>query len=212
MFPAAVIRNRLQLLCFCAGTMAVMPSLVAAQEPSSNLGLPAVGAFGVHAGLARLERSSKGPEGGFLIDLGWMRGRSVRLQAEIAMLNASLTEVLVMEDSTRETFTGDYFALSAGMTAVWLLNREGRVSPYAAAGFAVHALSSAFRNSVLDLRYNANRFGSHVGAGLRLRMGSRTALYAEARRIIADEVDRTVFRFGALALFGDLYRSPVRSR
>jgi hypothetical protein len=71
----------------------------------------------------------------------------------------------------------------------------------------VHALSSAFQTSVLDQRYNANRFGSHIGAGIRARLGqSRNALFVEARRIIADEVDRTVFRLGGLVLLGDLYR------
>jgi hypothetical protein len=183
-----------------------VPTVVCAQEPTSNLGLPAVGAFGVHGGAALLERSSSGPEGGFLLDLGWWRGRSIRLQGEVAMLSARLDETLVMEDSTLETFSGDYFALSAGVSGVWLGNRDGRVSPYALGGFAVHALSSAFRNSVLDARYNANRFGSHIGAGVRYRLGSRTGLYAEVRRIIADEVDRTVIRAGVLALFGDLYR------
>jgi hypothetical protein len=182
------------------------PGVTRAQEPSTNLGLSAVGALGIHGGAALLERSSEGPEGGFLLDLGWMRGRSIRLQGEIAMLNASLTETLVMDDDTEETFMGDYFALSVGLSSVWLTNLEGRVSPYALAGFGVHALSSAFRNLTLDRRYNANRFGSHIGAGLRLRMGARTGLYVEARRIIADEVDRTVIRIGALALFGDLYR------
>ena len=177
-----------------------------AQTPSANLGLPAVGAFGLHGGIARLERSSDGPEGGFLLDLGWMRGRSVRLQGEIAMLNASLTETLLMDGDTEETFTGDYFALSVGLSSLWLANRDGRVSPYAVAGVAVHALSSAFRNAILDARYNANRFGSHIGAGFRWRLGARTGLYAEARRVIADEVNRTVIRVGALALFGDLYR------
>ena len=177
-----------------------------AQTSSTNLGLPAVGALGVHGGIARLERSSNGPEGGFLLDLGWMRGRSVRLQGEIAILNASLTETLLIDDDTEETFTGDYFALSVGLSSVWLANRDGRVSPYAVAGVAVHALSSAFRNPVLDARYNANRFGSHIGAGFRWRLGARTGLFAEARRVIADEVNRTVIRVGALALFGDLSR------
>jgi hypothetical protein len=204
----AMIRNLFGRLVIGLGLGAGLPlASVRAQDPSSNLGLSAVGAFGIHVGTARLERSSEGPEGGFLIDLGWLRGRSVRLQGEIALLSASLTETLVMEDSTLETFTGDYFALSVGVTGVWLFNRDGRVSPYASAGVGVHALSSAFRNSVLDLRYNANRFGSHIGAGFRYRLGIRTALYGEARRIIADEVDRTVIRFGAVALFGDLYRS-----
>ena len=194
-------RRHLVTLAVFAPTMAL-----AQEEPSSNLGLPAVGAFGIHGGAALLERSATGPEAGFLLDLGWMRGRSVRLQGEMAILTASHTETLVAEDSTSERFTGDYFALSVGMSGVWLANRDGRVSPYALAGFAVHALSSAFRNPVLDARYNANRFGSHFGAGLRWRLGARTGLYAEARRVVADEVNRTVIRVGAMALFGDLYR------
>ena len=175
-----------------------------AQEPVSNIGLPAVAAIGFHGGFARLERSSDGQEGGLFIDLGWLRGRSVRLQAEIAMLRATLTETLVLEDST---FHGDYYDLSAGVSAVWLLNRQGPVSPYGLAGIAVHALSSSFGNSVLDQRYNTNRFGSHIGAGVRLRAGSaRPAIFAEVRRVISDHVDRTAVRFGAVVLLGDLYR------
>ena len=59
----------------------------------------------------------------------------------------------------------------------------------------------------LDRRYNANRFGSHLGAGVRFRIGSsRQAVFAEARRVIADEVNRTVVRIGGLLLMGDLYR------
>jgi hypothetical protein len=187
-----------------------VPIVAFGQVASSNLGLPAVAAIGVHGGFARLERSSNGDEAGLLLDLGWLRGRKIRLQGEVAFLRASLTEHLALEDST---FSGEYFDLSAGATAVWLIAGDSRVSPYALAGVAVHALSSAFQNSVLDQRYNANRFGSHIGAGLRLRLGSsRQALFAEARRIIADEVDRTVVRFGVLVLMNDLYHriSPVR--
>lgn len=187
-----------------------IPMVVFGQSPPSNLGLPAVAAIGVHGGIARLERSTNGQEAGLLLDLGWLRGRRVRLQGEVAFLRASLTEYLTLEDST---FSGDYYDLSAGATAVWLIAGDARVSPYALAGFAVHALSSAFENSVLDLRYNANRFGSHIGAGLRVRLGSsRQAVFAEARRVIADQVDRTVVRFGVLVLMNDLYHrvSSVR--
>lgn len=187
-----------------------IPIVAFGQVPSSNLGLPAVAAIGVHGGFARLERSTRGEEAGLLLDLGWLRGRGLRLQGEVAFLRASLTEHLSLEDST---FSGNYFDLSLGATAVWLIAGDSRASPYALAGFAVHALSSAFGNSVLDQRYNANRFGSHVGAGLRVRIGSsRQAVFAEARRVIADQVDRTVVRFGVLVLMNDLYHriSPVR--
>jgi hypothetical protein len=169
-----------------------------------------VAAVGFHGGFARLERSSKGEEAGLLLDLGWVRGRSVRLQGEVAFLRATLTETLVVEDST---FHGDYFDLSAGVSAIWLASADAGVSPYALVGAAVHALSSTFGNSVLDQRYNANRFGSHVGAGIRLRIGSsRQALFAEARRVIADHVDRTEVRFGGLVLMGDLYRRTTGNR
>lgn len=175
-----------------------------AQTPESNVGLHAVGAVGVFGGPARLERASRGREGGLLLDLGWLRGRSLRLQGELSILRASLTEYVELEDST---FHGDYFDLSGGVTAIWLASHSAKVSPYALAGVSVHALSSAFQTAVLDQRYNANRFGSHIGAGLRLRFGgSRTTLFVEGRRIIADEVDRSVLRFGGLVLMGDLYR------
>ena len=190
--------------------LVTLPLMGGAQEPGSNLGLPAVAAVGFHGGFARLERSSDGQEAGLLLDLGWMRGRSVRLQGEVAFLRATLTETLVLEDST---FHGDYFDLTAGVSAVWLGAPDARVSPYALVGVAVHALSSAFGNLVLDQRYNANRFGSHVGAGIRLRIGaSRQAVFAEARRVISDHVNRTEVRFGGLILMGDLYRRATGIR
>jgi hypothetical protein len=210
MFPAPVISGLLKGLNRAGCLLVTLPLVSGAQEPVSNLGLPAVAAVGFHGGFARLERSSKGEEAGLLLDLGWVRGRSVRLQGEVAFLRATLTETLVVEDST---FHGDYFDLSAGVSAIWLASTDAGVSPYALVGAAVHALSSTFGNSVLDQRYNANRFGSHVGAGIRLRIGSsRQALFAEARRVIADHVDRTEVRFGGLVLMGDLYRRTTGNR
>lgn len=181
-----------------------VPFTVVAQEPVSNLGLAAVGTIGIHGGMARLERKSRGQEGGLLLDLGWLRGRSLRLRGEVSFLRAALTEYVELEDST---FSGDFYDLTGSVTAMWLGNRNGQVSPYVLGGMSVHALSSAFQTSELDQRYNANRFGSHVGAGMRLRFGSsRQAVYGEIRRVIADQVDRTVVRVGVLALLGDLYR------
>ena len=207
--------RRLAWLTRATGLLITVPLVSAAAQasaPVSYLGLPAVSAVGFHGGIARLERSSKGQVAGVLLDLGWLRGRKVRLQGEVAFMRASLTEtVTILEEDS--TFQGNYFDLTAGASAIWLASIDGKVSPYVLAGFAVHALSSAFSTPVLDLRYNANRFGSHVGAGIRLRLGSsRQTLFAEARRIIADEVDRTEVRFGGMLLMGDLYRSRAGIR
>jgi len=204
MFLTDMRRGQLAWLAVVYTLFVTFPLDSGAQEPMSNLGLPAIAAVGFHGGFARLERSSDGQEGGMFIDFGWLRGRSVRLQAEIAMLRGTLTETLVLEDST---FRGDYYDMTTGVSAIWLLNLEGPVSPYALAGVAVHSLSSSFGNSVLDQRYNANRFGSQIGAGVRLRARSaRPAIFAEVRRVLSEHVNRTEVRFGGAVLLGDLYR------
>jgi hypothetical protein len=181
-----------------------IPMAARSQVQTANVGLHAVGAVGIQGGVARLERSSKGQEVGLLLDLGWLRGQSLRLQSEVSVLRATLTEFVEVEDST---FHGDYFDLSGSLTMIWLTGHDAKVSPYALAGLSVHALSSSFQTLALDRRYNANRFGSHIGAGIRVRLGgTRQALFVEARRVIADEVDRSVVRLGGLVLLGDLYR------
>ena len=196
--------TRLIYSALISGLALCHPSLASAQAQTANVGLHAVGAIGILGGFARLERSSKGQEGGLLLDVGWLRGQSVRLQTELSVLRGTLTEFVELEDST---FRGDYYDLSGSMTAIWLTSRNSKVSPYVLAGISIHALSSAFQTAVLDQRYNANRFGSQIGAGIRLRLGSsRQALFFEGRRIIADQVDRTVIRAGGLVLLGDLYR------
>lgn len=181
-----------------------VPVAARSQVQTANVGLHAVGAIGIQGGFARLERSSTGREGGLLLDLGWLRGQSLRLQSEVSILRGTLSEYVEVEDST---FSGDYYDLSGSLTMIWLTSHTAKVSPYALGGLSVHALSSAFQTVSLDRRYNANRFGSHIGAGIRLRLGgTRQALFVEARRVIADEVDRSVVRLGGLVLLGDLHR------
>jgi NagD protein len=57
------MRSALRVLGVSALTL-VFPLRSGAQVPTSNLGLPAVAAIGIHGGIARLERSSDGYEAG----------------------------------------------------------------------------------------------------------------------------------------------------
>lgn len=172
----------------------------------TNIGLAAVGAVGFHAGRDVVEQNADGYEAGVLIDLGWLGSPALRLQMDVALLRASLTERVIQEDST---FQGAIFDLTAAVSAVLLGGgSRGRVVPYLLGGLGVHALSSNFGNRVLDQRYNANPFGAHVAAGLRLWLSraGRHAIAVEARRTIAENVTRSTVHFGLLVFYNDLIR------
>jgi hypothetical protein len=176
-------------------------------EPSSNVGISGVGAFGLHAGYPAVERASRGFEAGVFADIGWIHTPQFRLQAEVDFLRASLTERVEVEDTT---FRGVFYDLTASVTAVALAGPSTqRVVPYLIAGVGVHALSSAFGTLAIDKRYNANPFGSHVGVGLRVWLSGngRNGAFVEARRVIAENVNRTTVRAGALVFFRDLIRA-----
>lgn len=180
-----------------------------AQMPTS-IGLSSIGAAGVHAGATRVERGAKGGEFGVLVDFGWFRSASLRLQGEVALMRATLTERVDIED---RTYRDHFFDLTGSLSLVAQLRDAGSgVVPYATVGIGVHALSSSFGSTPIDRRYNGNPFGSHAGAGLRVRAGrgGSRAVFVEARRTIAEHVDRSTLRLGFLGLFHDLRRPAGR--
>lgn len=177
---------------------------------SSNLGLTGVGALGLHAGATTtLEHTAEGYEVGLLLDLGWVRGRALRLQGELSGLRATLTEFVEIENTT---YTDAFFDLTGSVSLVLQGGGErGRFAPFLLGGIGVHALSSAFNSIPIDRRYNGNVFGSHIGAGGRVWLGAsgRNGLFVEVRRSIAEHVNRTTVRLGGLVFYNDLVR-PTR--
>jgi hypothetical protein len=165
-----------------------------------------VGAVGVHVGTATVEHAADGHEAGLLLDLGWFRTPSLRLQGEVSLMRASLSEFLETED---RVFEGDFFDLTSSLSVVLQGgSHQGRFAPYLLGGVGVHALSSAFESLAIDRRYNGNPFGSHVGAGARLWISGsgRSGLFVEARRTLAEHVNRTSIRVGGLFFYNDLIR------
>jgi hypothetical protein len=185
--------------------LALVAATARGQEPlKSNIGIAAVGALGVHGGPVSMERDVSGFEAGAFLDLGWFRTPRLRVQAEVAFLHGTLTETVVVEDST---YRGPLYDLSGAVSFTLLpAGPRSRLAPYLVAGVAVHALSSTFGTLVLDQRYNANPFGIHGGAGLRLRLTpeGRVGLWAEWRGTVAENVNRTTVRGGLMVLFNDL--------
>lgn len=209
--PAAR-RRRGSRLRSCTPWVAAWIGLGALPLPAlaqASLGLASVGAVGVHVGTTRAEYDAEGPEGGVLVDFGWVRVPSLRLQGEVALLRATLTERIEVED---RTYRDHFYDLTGSLSLVAMLRDAGRLAiPYVTVGIGVHALSSSFGSIPIDRRFNANPFGSHAGAGLRLRLGAAggRAVFVELRRTIAEHVDRTSLRAGGLILFNDL-RQPTR--
>jgi hypothetical protein len=209
-FPAHVVRCPTRAVSLVAGIVAIsglLPCDARAQtEPSSNLGIGGAGAFGFHAGYPKVERSSGGFEAGGFMDLGWIRAPRFRLQGEVDFLRASLTERVEVLDTT---FHGVFYDLTSTVSVVVLAgSATQRLVPYLTAGIGVHGLSSAFGALALDRRYNSNPFGSHLGLGLRLWLSGsgRNGAFVEARRVIAENVNRSSVRGGAMVFFRDLIR------
>lgn len=179
-------------------------------SPSSQLGLTGVGALGFHVGATTtVEHTAEGYELGMLLDLGWVRGRALRLQGEVSALRATLTEFVDVEN---RTYTDAYYDLTGSLSLVLQAGgSRSRYVPFLLAGVAVHALSSNFGSIPIDRRYNGNPFGSHIAAGGRIWLGAsgRNGLFVEVRRSIAEHVNRTTVRLGGMVFYNDLVR-PMR--
>ncbi len=146
-----------------------------------------------------------------MLDLGWLRGERTRLQAETGMLRGVTRDSLSYHTQSTEAV---HYDITATLTMVWLGGSpDSRLVPYALAAVSAHVLSSTIGIPEFDIRYNANRFGSQVGAGLRLRLGAsgRQGVYLEARRVIADDVTRSIARVGALFFLSDIPSAKRRT-
>jgi hypothetical protein len=165
-------------------------------------GIRAIGAAGLHAGGARVERGADAFEVGGRLDIGHFPGRRVRVVADVAFLRTLPYEEFVAEEEA--TYRDVFYDLSGHVMLQWMLvDPSHRVVPYATTGVGVHALTSSFGSIIIDQRYNSNNFGLRGSAGLRVRVGSRRALMAEYAGVLARNVSRGTVLIGLEWLFGD---------
>lgn len=188
---------------------AALPAASSAQDSTGTaaLGIRGIGAFGVQAGWARVERGMDATDVAATIDLGHFASRRIRVGAEIAYLRSRAhREYVVAEDSTYRNHVYDL----AGHVSLGFLLRDParRLVPWLGLGVGVHALTSSFGSIPIDLRYNTNVFGLRAATGARLRLGrgSQRALVVEGNTILAKNVSRGGVRVGMEWLFGDLAR------
>ena len=181
-------------------------SPVLGQDGKSHLGLAAVGAIGLHAGYATLQRSIPGGDLGAQVDLGYLRSPRVRLTAELEFLRGELREFVPDEG---RTFDGPIYDMSGSVLAVFMGGGPtSRAVPYFQTGLSMHALSSSLGTLLLDERYNTNNFGLVAGTGIRFWLGreGRQGLFVEGRYAAARNVSRAAVRLGFLLFQNDLIR------
>jgi hypothetical protein len=182
---------------------AVWARPAAAQEPA--LGLRGIGAVGLGATASAIERDATGLELGVSVDLGHFRSRRVRPGATLAFLRSLPRSEYVAQDDA--TYRDVFYDLSGHVTLTVLARDPGRrVIPYASLGAGVHALTSSYGSTPIDIRYNTNVFGLRVGTGLRFR-GRARALSVETTAVLARNVSRATIGLSTEWLVGDLRRA-----
>jgi hypothetical protein len=204
--PASLgVPARATLLLLGCVFLVAAPSARAQQRTRPTLGIRGIGAAGIHVAYARVDRGVDAAEASGTLDLGHFASRRVRLSAEAAFLRAfPHREFVVAEDAT---YRDVFYDLSGHVDLDLLLLEPGRAAvPYLSFGIGVHALTSSFGSTPIDLLYNTNVFGMKAAIGVRMRVGDRRAIVVEGSAILAKAVSRGTIRLGSEWLYGDLKR------
>lgn len=189
-------------LLMMAGT-----SIMAQETSAGAFGIRAIGAAGIHFGAATIQRNVEAFEIGGRLDVGHFPIRRIRVVADVSFLRSLEYEERVEDEDS--TYRDVFYDLSGNiMVQLHALDPSRRFSPYIGAGVGVHALTSSFGSTAIDLRYNTNNLGLRASAGARLRLGSgrRRALFVEYAGTLVRNVTRSSVHLGIEALFGDLAR------
>lgn len=204
--PPPTIRVPARAFACLVGCVLLLASTTSsAQERTApTLGIRGIGAIGMHAGYARVDRGVDAAEASATLDLGHFTSSRVRLSAEAAFLRAfPHREFVVAEDTT---YRDVFYDLSGHVDLQLLMLDPSRAAvPYLSFGIGVHALTSSFGSTPVDLLYNTNVFGLKTATGLRIRLrGGRSAIVAEGAAVLSKAVSRSSVRLGTEWLFGDL--------
>lgn len=199
---------RLRWPVSAAALLMMAGTSIAAQETSEGaFGIRAIGAAGIHFGAATIQRNVEAFEIGGRLDVGHFPIRRIRVVADVSFLRTLQYEERVPDEDT--TYRDVFYDLSGNlMFQLHATDPSRRLSPYIGGGVGVHALTSSFGSTLIDLRYNTNNLGLRGSAGARLRLGSgrRSAVFVEVAGTLVRNVTRSSVHLGLEALFGDLAR------
>ncbi len=195
---SAATVTRLTLVVVAALHVLALGARAQDAEEHAHLGIDRFGSF---LSWAWTDHGKQGHEFGADLDIGSVFSPRLRLAAGLNYFKANVDRL----DHVGNSIDGTFHDFSAHAEASYELARIGRLGPYVGAGVGVHWRGSDINNDIDDIGrlYDGAVIGGDFfgGATFALSKMRRYSLYAEARRVEAKNVERTLARLGIIIRF-----------
>jgi hypothetical protein len=176
----------------------VAPRARAQQEEHAHLGIDRVGTF---VSWAWTDNGRHGHELGADLDIGSVFTPKLRLSVGLNYFRADIDR----RDHFGTPVDGTFHDFSVHAEASYEVVRINRFGPYVGAGLGVHFRGSDINDDVDNTArlYRGAVIGADLfgGTTFALTKSRRYSLYAEARRVEAQNVERTLARLGLIIRF-----------
>jgi hypothetical protein len=200
MAPLQSKASVMRLTVACVAALLALAPRARAQdtEEHAHLGVDRLGSF---LSWAWTDHGKQGHEFGADLDIGSIFSPRFRLAVGLNYFKADIDR----RDHLGDPVGGTFHDFSVHAEASYELVRIGRLGPYVGAGVGVHWRGSSIDNDIDNTArlYKGAVVGGDFfgGTTFALTTSRRFSLYAEARRVEAQHVERTLARIGIIIRF-----------
>jgi Outer membrane protein beta-barrel domain len=181
-----------------AALIAAAPGARAQEQEHAHLGVDRFGSF---LSWAWTDHGAHGHEFGADLDIGSILSPRLRLAVGLNYFHADIDRT----DHLGDPVDGTFHDFSVHAEASYEILHVGRFGPYVGAGVGVHWRGSSIDNDVDNTArlYKGAVVGGDFfgGTTFALTQSRRYSLYAEARRVEAKNVERSLARVGIIIRF-----------
>ncbi|HLB10839.1 MAG TPA: outer membrane beta-barrel protein [Gemmatimonadaceae bacterium] len=182
----------------CIAAQLVSAPRALAQEEHAHLGVDRLGSF---LSWAWTDHAKHGREIGADLDIGSVFSPKLRLAVGLNYFHADIDR----RDHLGDPVIGTFHDFSVHAEASYEIARIDRFGPYVGAGVGVHWRASHINDDIDNTArlYKGAVVGGDFfgGTTFALSKSRRFSLYAEARRVEAQNVERTLARLGLIVKF-----------
>lgn len=187
--------------CAVLSALAAAAPRALAQEQDQEHAHLGVDRFGSFLSWAWTDHGTRGHEFGADVDIGSIFSPKLRLAVGLNYFHADIDR----RDHLGNPVDGTFHDFSVHAEGSYEIVRIGRLGPYVGAGVGVHWRGSSIDNDVDNTArlYKGAVVGGDFFGGVTfaLTQSRRYSLYAEARRVEAQNVERSLARVGIIIRF-----------